>query len=62
MLPAMLIFSFTIMTYFKTFIGTKFLNRKQCPAGLSPKIIPSLPEPPPPPHALLPKNSKIKWF
>ena len=28
------------MTYLKELIETKFLNTKQCPAGLSPRIIP----------------------
>ena len=37
------IFSNTVMTYFKKLIGTKFIITKQCPAGLSPKIMPSCP-------------------
>ena len=56
-LPVMHIFSFTIMNYLKRFIGIKPLNRKQCPAGLSPIIIPSLSVP----HLLL-KDSKLNWF
>ena len=32
------IFSYTVMTYLKTLVWTKFLNRKWCPAGFSPKI------------------------
>ena len=32
-LAVMHIFSFTIMNYLKTFIGIKYLERKQCPAG-----------------------------
>ena len=35
------ILSFTIMTYLKKLIGTEPLNTKQCPAGFSPRIIPS---------------------
>ena len=31
------------MTYLKKRIGTKFVNTKQCPAGLSPRIIPNCP-------------------
>ena len=41
------IFSFTITIYLIKFIGIKSLNTKECPAGLSPGIIPS--------HSLLPK-------
>ena len=29
------------MTYLKSFIGTKSLDIKQCPAGLSPRTIPN---------------------
>ena len=36
----MCIFSFTIITCLKKFIGIKSLNRKQCPPRLSPRIIP----------------------
>ena len=39
-LPTVHIFSFTILTYLKKFIANKSLNAKQCPAGLSPRIIP----------------------
>ena len=39
-LPAAYIFSNTIMTNLKKLIGNERLNTKQCPAGLSPKIIP----------------------
>ena len=39
-LPAAYIFSNTIMTNLKKLIGNKSLNTKQCPAGLSPRIIP----------------------
>ena len=39
-LPPACIFSHTIMTYLQRLVGTKFLNTKQCPAGLSPRIIP----------------------
>ena len=39
-LPQACIFSNTIMPYLKKLIGTKSLNTKQCPAGLSPGIIP----------------------
>ena len=53
MLPVMHIFSFAIMTYLKKLTGTKSLNREQCPAGLSPRIIPSLPV-----SLFLPKYSK----
>ena len=35
------ILSFTIITYLKKLIGIKSLNAKQCPAGLSPRVIPS---------------------
>ena len=56
-LPAMYIFSFTIMNYLKTFIGVKYLNKKQCVAGLSPIITPS----PPVSYPLL-IDSKLKWF
>ena len=41
-LPVACIFSYTIMTYLKKLDGTKTLNRKQCPAGLSPRIIPHI--------------------
>ena len=41
--PVMYIFSFTIINYLKRFIRIKYLKRKQCPAGLSPTIIPSPP-------------------
>ena len=39
-LPEACIFSNTIMTFLKNLIGTKSFIRKQCPAGLSPTIIP----------------------
>ena len=39
-LPAAYIFSNTIMTNLKKLIGNERLNTKQCPAGLSPRIIP----------------------
>ena len=51
------IFGFTIMTYLKKLIGIKSLNKKQWPAGFSPRIITS-----PPVSSLLPKDSKIKQF
>ena len=38
-LPVMCIFSYTIMTYLKNLEGTKSLNTKQFPAGLSPRIM-----------------------
>ena len=38
-LPAWYIFSNSIMANLKKLIGNKYLNRKQCPAGLSPRII-----------------------
>ena len=38
-MPVVRIFSYTIMTYLKTFVGTKFLNTKQCPVGLFPRIM-----------------------
>ena len=38
-LPEAFIFSDTIMTYLKKFVETKSLNTKQCPTGLSPRII-----------------------
>ena len=38
-LPEPCIFSYTIMTYLKKLVGTKSVNKKQCPAGLSPRII-----------------------
>ena len=41
-LPVVHIFSFIIMAYLKKFIGIKFLSTKQCPAELSPWIIPPL--------------------
>ena len=41
-LPVACIFSYTIMTYLKKLDGTKTLNTKQCPAGLSPRIIPHI--------------------
>ena len=49
--------SFTIMNYLKKFIGIKYLKRKQCPAGLSPIIIPS-----PDVSHFLQKDSKLNWF
>ena len=45
-LPAAYIFSYTIMTNLKKLIGTKSLNTKQSPAGLSPRIIPHYPPKP----------------
>ena len=36
------IFSYTIMTYLKKLDGIKSLNTKQCPSGLSPRIIPKM--------------------
>ena len=36
------IFSYTIMTYLKKLAGIKSLNTKQCPSGLSPRIIPKI--------------------
>ena len=42
-LPVMQIISFTIMNYLKKFIWIKYLKMKQCPARLSPIIIPSPP-------------------
>ena len=39
-LPAVYIFSNTIMTNLKELIGSKSLYTKQCPARLSPRIIP----------------------
>ena len=45
-LPPACIFSHAVMTYLERLVGTKFLNTKQCPAGLSPRIIPHfLPKP-----------------
>ena len=41
----------------KSFIEIKSLDRKQCPAELSPKIIAS-----PPVSPVLPKDSKNYWF
>ena len=41
-LPAAGIISHTIVTYLKKFDGTKFFKTKQCPAGLSPRIIPQV--------------------
>ena len=38
-LPETCIFSNTIMTYLKKLVGTKSLNTKQCPGGLSLRII-----------------------
>ena len=40
--PAAHNFSFILMTYLKKFIRIKSLNTKQCPAGLSSRIIPLL--------------------
>ena len=42
-LPAVCIFSHTVMIYVKKYNGTKSLNTKQYPAGLSPRIIPHYP-------------------
>ena len=39
-LPAAYIFSHTTMTNLKELIANISLNKKQCPAGLSPRIIP----------------------
>ena len=50
-------FSFTIMACLKKLTVSKSLNTKQCPAGFSPRIIPS-----PPVSPLLPEDSKIKQF
>ena len=36
------IFSYTIMIYSRKLNGTKSLNTKECPAGLSPRIIPQV--------------------
>ena len=38
--PAVYILSYKIMTNLKKLIETKLRNTKQCPAGLSPRIIP----------------------
>ena len=38
------------MIYLKKLVGTKFLNTKQSPAGLFPRIIPHYPPPLPPKH------------
>ena len=38
-LPKACIFSNAIMAFLKKLLGTKSLNTKQCPTGLSPKII-----------------------
>ena len=46
MLPVMRIFSFTIITYLKKFIGNKSLNTKECPEGLSLRIVRLPPHPP----------------
>ena len=40
----MQLFSFKIMNYLKKFLEIKSLNRNQCPARLSPIIIPSPPQ------------------
>ena len=42
-LPEACIFSSIIMTYLKNLVGTKSLNTKQFPAGLSHRIIPNYP-------------------
>ena len=42
-LPETCISSNTIMTYWEKLVGTKFFNTEQCPAGLSPRIIPHCP-------------------
>ena len=41
-LPVACIFSYIIMIYLKKLDRTKTLNTKQCPAGLSPRIIPHI--------------------
>ena len=56
-LPVARILSFTMMTYLKKLIRIKSLNTRQCPAGFSPRIIPSSPV-----SSLLPKDSKIERF
>ena len=38
-LPAVYIFSYTVITYWKKLVRTKYFNTKQCPAGLSSRII-----------------------
>ena len=38
-LPEAYIFTNTIMNYLKKLVGTQSLIKKQCPAGLSPKVI-----------------------
>ena len=43
LLPEACIFSNIIMNYLKKLVGTKFLNTKQCPTGLSPRIMPHCP-------------------
>ena len=57
LLPETHIFSFTIMTYLKRFTGIKSLNKKQCPAGLYSRIIPS-----PPASLLIQKTAKLSSF
>ena len=42
-LPAIRIFSYAIMTYFKKVVGTKLLRTKQCLPGLPLRIIPYYP-------------------
>ena len=44
--------SYTIMTYLKKLVRTKFFNTKQCPAGFSPRIMP-------PASLLLPKIAPL---
>ena len=39
-MPEACIFSNIIMTYLEKLVGTKFLNRRQCITGLSPRVIP----------------------
>ena len=45
-LSATYIFSYIIMAYLKNLVGSKSFNTKQCPAGLSPRIIPYYPHKP----------------
>ena len=53
-LPAACIFSYTIMTYLKKLHGTNSLNTKQCPVGLSTRIIPQV-------SPFLPKFPLLCW-
>ena len=52
----------TVMAYLKRFIGTKSLDTKQCPAGLSPRLLPHCPPKPWGCERIRPNSQKFTHF